>query len=631
MAKKHPKKNPPAKTELSTQKKALFYGITISVPILFFLVIELILRGIDYKGNNALFVDPGIITKEYKIPNPNFASRYFFYTRTVPNPSSDVFLAQKPENGYRVFAMGGSSAAGYPYGFNGTYSRVVKDILTEAMPEKEVEVVNVGISAISSYTLFDQVDEIIEQQPDAVMIYAGHNEFYGALGVGSNENLGGFPGFVRFYLKLQRFKTFLFLRSLIVEAGKLISGSGEDKYDASATLMERIINSRSIELGSPKYELAMHQFESNMSAITSKFEKAGVPVYIGSLASNLKDHAPFVDITDGEQPSAQSIFDEAKTTYQTGDFESAKEQFEFARDLDGLKFRAPSQINEIIEKLTSDTDLVHYVPVLETMSDSIDDGIIGFELMLEHLHPNSRGYFLMGATFADELLHDLNIRPARPLDQYFADMKLTDFDESIARHRVLTLKQSFPFVTGPKPEPYQNTYIFRNRADSLAFISVHTNINWDEAKLELAKYYEGTGQLEKAIAEYRGLIRNQPWNDSPYVFAARLYLDHQDFEHAEPLLEKAYSIYPEEAFTTKMLGAIMVNKGNAQRGIKLLEESRALQPNDPQMLFNLSGAYGIDRQFEKAYTIAVELEEMTPNFPGNRAWIQQLKSIMNRN
>ena len=81
---------------------------------------------------------------------------------------------------------------------------------TISMPDKTVEVINLGISAVNSYTLFDQVDEIIEQKPDAILIYAGHNEFYGALGVGSNENLGGFPAFVRFYLKLQRFATIIF-------------------------------------------------------------------------------------------------------------------------------------------------------------------------------------------------------------------------------------------------------------------------------------------------------------------------------------------------------------------------------------------------------------------------------------
>ena len=41
------------------------------------------------------------------------------------------------------------------------------------------------MSAVSSYTLLDFSDEIVDYQPDAILIYAGHNEYLGILGVGS--------------------------------------------------------------------------------------------------------------------------------------------------------------------------------------------------------------------------------------------------------------------------------------------------------------------------------------------------------------------------------------------------------------------------------------------------------------
>jgi len=37
------------------------------------------------------------------------------------------------------------------------------------------------MAAINSYALLDMVDEVIQQSPDAVLIYTGHNEYYGAL------------------------------------------------------------------------------------------------------------------------------------------------------------------------------------------------------------------------------------------------------------------------------------------------------------------------------------------------------------------------------------------------------------------------------------------------------------------
>lgn len=631
MAKKNSNKDEQPKAPLSAKKKALFYTITFSIPVLFFLIIEIVLRSINYLGNTDLFYDPGIEQEEYLMPNPNFAARYFFYTKTIPNPSIDAFLKEKPENGFRVFAMGGSSAAGYPYGFNGTYSRVVQDVLSDAMPDRHVEVVNVGISAISSYTLFDQVDEILDQDPDAIMIYAGHNEFYGALGVGSNENLGAFPGFVRLYLKLQRFKTFMFLRTIIVDTGIWLSekSSGE-KVNQSATLMERIVNSRSIELGSPQYELAMGQFESNLDAIIAKFEKNDIPVFIGSVASNLKDHAPFVSIENGENSPAQQVFEEAESAYQSGDFELALEKYNTAKDLDGLKFRAPTEINEIIAQQAEDHENVTYVPSLENLTTNSLNGIIGFNLMLEHLHPNQRGYFLIGEAFSKTMMDFYGIEYRDNLDGYQGRMEFSEFDERVGWHRVETLKQGFPFVLGEKPAPYQHTYKPISLADSLALRIVHSTLRWDEAKVQLAEAYLASGEKEKALEEYFGLIRNQPWNDSPYVFASRILLEENQTGRAEQLLTKAYEINSNDAYISKMLGAIQVQKGNAVKGIEYLEASRRINPRDPQTLYNLSGAYFNNREFQKALEIADLALEVNPNFPGLRNWKQQLVGVINQ-
>ncbi|MDR9415202.1 MAG: tetratricopeptide repeat protein [Gracilimonas sp.] len=616
---------------LPIKKKIAFYAITISIPILFFVILEITLRSVDYMGNTALFTDPKIPSNEYLIPNQNFAARYFFYTKTIPNPSVDVFLKDKPANAYRVFAMGGSSAAGYPYGYNGTFSRLVEDVLTDAMPSRNVEVVNVATSAISTYTLYDQVDEILEQKPDAIMIYAGHNEFYGALGVGSNENLGAFPGFVRFYLKLQRFKTFLFLREMIVDTGQWIfggSGSGP------GTLMERIISDQSIELDGPEFELAMIQFRSNMEAIITAFQEQDIPVYFSTIASNVKDQPPFVSIDQEDHPPASTIYAQAKDEFAQGDTTHAKTQFEYAKDLDGLKFRAPTMINDIIKDLSRKYDHVKLVDTHSIFEEKSPDGIIGDELMLEHLHPNQTGYYWMGRAFVSRMLEDLSSiemveEKPKALSSYFEKMHLTEFEDRIVYHRLRTLEQGFPFVLNGEIDPYQFNYDPIGVLDSLAFGVVHKGLRWDAAKVELAQYYRNQQMPEKALEEYFGLIRNQPWNDSPYVYAARVYLDKNNFTKAEPLLQKAYELSPREAFTTKMLGAIKLNNGETEQAIRFLEEARMLNPNDPQMLYNLSGAYGTDQQFEKALETANQVIELNPNFPGIQQWKAQLIRIIN--
>ena len=118
----------------------------------------------------------------------------------------DYFKAEPDSNTFRIVVQGGSSAAGYPLYYGGSFSRMLEQRLLQSFPGKPIEVINTAMAAVNSYTLLDLADEIIEQRPDLVLIYAGHNEYYGSLGVGSAESLGRFPGMVNLYLELQHLR-----------------------------------------------------------------------------------------------------------------------------------------------------------------------------------------------------------------------------------------------------------------------------------------------------------------------------------------------------------------------------------------------------------------------------------------
>lgn len=615
-------------------RKRLFIAIAISLPFIFLLLLEAGLRMGNYKGDTDLFVDISIYEQEFLRPNPNFTARYFFYTQTLPTPARDLFLKEKPENGFRVFMMGGSTAAAYPYGYNALPSRTVKDALEDVMPDRHVEVVNVATSAINTYTLYDQVGEILDHKPDLILIYSGHNEYYGALGVGSNEQLGNYPGFVRMYLTLQRMKTFMLLRDSLAGVARWFAERAESgSVNQTGTLMERIVREQSIPLDSELYELGKQQFESNLRAITKKFSRRDVPVMIGSLASNLKDHEPFIS-ADGDD-SAISVYRDGLQAYLNEQYDESYETLQRARDLDLLKFRAPTEFNDIIRRVTDETPAL-YVPIKEAMREQSRGGIIGGELMLEHLHPNSDGYFLMGQSFVDAL-SDLQFfgaatQPENLLspEVYQERRFLSDFDERIAYHRIRTLKEGWPFQLQGVAESYRRSYNHTGKPDSLAFELVHGNLDWERAKVMLGEHYRGQDEPNRALLEFYGLIRNQPNNDSPYVFAARVFLDRNDFDNAYPLLESAYRINPNEAFTNKMLGAIEVDRRNLDRGIMLLERSLEMEPTDAQALYNLSGAYALQQEFEKAMEVSDRLMDVNPNFPGARAWRSQLNDILNR-
>ena len=136
---------------------------------------------------------PSSADEKYLRINRHVAQRYFPKGHFIPRPTSDRFLKEKPRGSYRIFALGGSTLAGWPYPNNVMFTRLLQRRLADTFPDKQIELINLGIAAINSYTLLDFMDEVLEEQPDAILIYAGHNEFYGALGAASTVSLGKMP------------------------------------------------------------------------------------------------------------------------------------------------------------------------------------------------------------------------------------------------------------------------------------------------------------------------------------------------------------------------------------------------------------------------------------------------------
>jgi hypothetical protein len=243
-------------TTMSPTKRRIFFGIILSLPFLFFFLLEMGLRVFHYGGNLDLFISGPDRYSNFLQCNSDIALRYFYSGSLIPNPPQNLFQKQKPSNGYRIFVLGESSVVGFPYGNNASFPKILERSLSKTFPEKQIEVVCVAMSAINSYALLDQIDEILQQSPDALLIYTGHNEYYGALGVGSVQTLGNMRWLVRTYLKLRSMKTFMLFRNCIgwtrTQLGKIIHGS--DKNTASATLMEGIVGEQTIPYESALYE-----------------------------------------------------------------------------------------------------------------------------------------------------------------------------------------------------------------------------------------------------------------------------------------------------------------------------------------------------------------------------------------
>jgi lysophospholipase L1-like esterase len=610
---------------ISSSRQRVFALLAVLIPGFTFGALELGLRAARYKGDLSLFVHPPNVAPKYLGVNQRVAARYFVRVRALPTPPGDLFLLSKPAHGFRVFVLGESSAAGFPYGYNGTFSRVLHDALQDVMPDDTVEVVNLGISATTSYALYDQLDEILDQKPDAVVIYAGHNEFYGALGAGSTETVGTWPAFVRTYLRLQRLKTVLLAREAASGLARRLGALAGASADTTRSLMQQMVGEELIPMDSPTYHRGVEQFRDNLRAILGRVSAAHVPVFVGSLTSNLRDQPPFRSVSTATQPPAEHVFQEARQARQRGSRSEARHLFERARDLDALRFRAPSEFNAIIRTVARETG-AYYVPVDEAFAAAAPDGIPGSELFWEHLHPNQRGYHLMGRVFFDAMEHagvlsrTADTTRLRAWPAYLAAMELTEFDQRFAWHQIRSVMTSWPFVAREDPSGYPRNYRPTSAADSAAFdvVILHRG-TWPLAKFNLAAYYRSRGELQLAFAEYRGLMRDQPENATLAVYAADVFMQVSDFGPARQLLERAYAIEP-SAFTCFALGHLEVETKHPQRAVQLLEQAQQFTPDVPVVLFDLSRAYALAHDLDRARSYADRLAAVKSDFPGLDIW-----------
>ncbi len=124
----------------------------VMIPILFFVLLEIGLRVFNYGYDFSQWVE----VTDYKLMlNPNIAHKYFYNTQNVPNSNQDLFDKVKKPNSFRVFVLGGSSGAGYPFSPNGSFSRYLQDRLSLVYPQSKIEVINCSMTAINTYTLRD--------------------------------------------------------------------------------------------------------------------------------------------------------------------------------------------------------------------------------------------------------------------------------------------------------------------------------------------------------------------------------------------------------------------------------------------------------------------------------------------
>ena len=587
------------------------------LPYLGLALLELGLKLFSFGDDLSLFILSSD-SKYYEI-NRLVGERFFSKYKST-TPLSEKFLKEKPINGYRIFVLGESSVQGFPYDANIAFTRILQHRLQNIFPHRNIEIVNLGLTAVNSYTLLDFTDELLRQKPDAVLIYAGHNEYYGALGVASMENGSIPPWLKKLHLKIIHLRTYQLLQNGIGRIYKLLHPALED--EAKATVMEKMVGKNLIPYNSKMYLEGLAQFSDNMSNLLGKLKEAHVPVIISDLVSNVRDTPPFRSSYYGIYPKADSIFSDAKRLDDDHLFIKAKEEYIRAKDLDLIRFRASEDINKIIVKLADSFGMYH-ISLKSLFEQYSPQGIIGNNLMTDHLHPNVDGYFLMAEGFLNALRdHGMidnywDSTRMKPWTYYRNNWGFTELDSMIAVIRIKHLKAGWPFQSETTINNFRTTYIPNGMIDSLAFASInYVDLTSSMVHKKLATYYESIGDFKLASKEYLSLAYISPSDVSSYYYAADLAYKAKEYTNAIRYLQESPNV-DTSSFAQFTLASIYYSQKNNKEALECIERMQKLHSDENNYLlvqklkYNVQKDSGLSSDAEKTLT---NIKKIDPSF-----------------
>lgn len=572
----------PSAARASSRAKAIAFRLAaVALPIAVVLLLEAVLRlgGVGEVRRKPFQPVPG--RADYTALDPDYGGMFFRGFR--PGVAFDPFAAEKAPGTLRIFALGGSTTAGFPYHWYYGFPARLEDRLAEALPGRRIEVANLGMTATNSFTIRDLAPAVAAQQPDAVVIYAGHNEFYGAYGTASTQGWAG---------------TSVFLKRLLIGASKwaLVAGIGGflegDGPGVEAgerrTMMARVVRESSIAGESEEYRAGVAQYESNLRAALRRFERAGIPVYLGTLTSNLAGQPPL-----GDESAAQAAYELGRRRLAAGDSAAARKAFLLAKEADGLRFRAPEDINAAIRRLAAEFPNVVLVDVQNRFRVESPGGVEGAALFADHLHPNARGYAVLADAYAEAMRSTL---PGldRSMPSGLTPSHIDPIEMRYAGMQIAILTSGYPFRKDRTPA--QAEAAARAKADSMARSEQYAdqlaaNLILDgrpmaEVLHEAVQSARENADTLSALRLYGALLHWQPFNDALMERAVGFAIANPAYDDETAALARYTAIHSGTAFSLNALAAVALRRGDLDQAQALLEKVERMDQRSPEMLFN---------------------------------------------
>ena len=349
-----------------------------------------------------------------------YAQRFFAQYKgrlaAVGQMGEHFFVEPAPVNRYRVVFVGASTVQGFPHPRRLAAASFLQAMLVDAWPEREVEVVNLGITSIASFAVAQVVEDALVLPPDLVVVYTGHNEFYGLYGAG----------------RYQRLKYFLRQLHLTHLVDGLIGSIGT--RDEPTDLIKMAAARGEVPLHSSDRVTAEQNLRDNLQRVSRLCERAQVPLVLCTIVANDAGFAP-VGSTEGDEAWKARVEQAAQILTRgyvaPGDAENALQQleqaaalsrehawlwylqgralerlgrdaqarraFRKARDLDTMPWRAPTVHNAVIRAVAKEHGAI-LADVEAAFVDAAPVRGVGWEWMVDHVHFSVAGQALLART-----------------------------------------------------------------------------------------------------------------------------------------------------------------------------------------------------------------------------------------
>jgi tetratricopeptide (TPR) repeat protein len=328
--------------------------------------------------------------------------------------------------------------------------------------------------------------------------------------------------------------------------------------------------------------------------------------------SNIKDQPPFVSVAADTFPTAARAYEIGKKLEAQEQYQDARTALYYAKDLDALRFRATEEMNQIIHEVAAEFS-APVVPMKDYFEAQSEHGLIGNNLIIEHLHPNVHGYFVMADAFLNTMkdhhfISD-NWDESRilPPTYYQQNWGITELDTVSANLDILYLKGSWPFQPQGQPNHTLDNYFPKTEAESLAVhILVDDKYSPVVGHADMAKYYEKKKEYEKAYEEYRAAYYAIPFELDFYRGAVENLLKINRLQEALRVLQFA-NRYVYDAFTDKWTGTLLAGVGKFEEALPYLERAVKEAPDDTKLPTFLKRVYEQLNKPDQAAKIAEKI------------------------